>query len=148
QKQDELRQKEFTHISPRTLLAVLRLSQALARLRLRDFVDQADVDEALRLIDVSKSSLYEKRDDEAHNVDRTPTTALYNLIRSMARQGKKKGPLRNLKYVDIKERAIAKGYTEQQLLQCIAEYEETDVWTLSNQRTKLTWINGGGDDDS
>ncbi|CAG8639356.1 6354_t:CDS:2 [Paraglomus brasilianum] len=148
QKQDELRQKEFTHISPRTLLAVLRLSQALARLRLKDVVDQSDVDEALRLIDVSKSSLYEKRSDEAHNIDRTPTTALYNLIRSMARQGKKKGPLKNLKYVDIKERAIAKGYTEQQLLQCITEYEETDVWTLSNQRTKLTWINGGGDDDS
>src|SRR5277367_5117453 len=53
QGRDEKARKQFAHTSPRTLLGVLRLSQALARLRFSEVVVQEDVDEALRLIDAS-----------------------------------------------------------------------------------------------
>ncbi|KAJ4296120.1 DNA replication licensing factor MCM7 [Collariella sp. IMI 366227] len=47
----------FGHATPRTLLGVVRLAQALARLRFSDTVVQEDVDEALRLVEASKESL-------------------------------------------------------------------------------------------
>lgn len=49
------RDKTFT--SPRNLLAVLRLSTALARLRMSDVVAKGDVQEAIRLMDMSKQSI-------------------------------------------------------------------------------------------
>src|ERR1700722_4686110 len=53
-KEDEAENKSHTYTSARTLLGVLRLAQALARLRFESQVAHADVDEALRLMEVSK----------------------------------------------------------------------------------------------
>lgn len=43
--------------SARNLLAILRLATALTKLRLADVVDEGDVKEAIRLLDMSKISL-------------------------------------------------------------------------------------------
>merc|ERR1712060_351981 len=51
-----------TVMTPRQLLSILRLSQALARLRFSDVVAREDVDEAIRLIHCSKSSLLDNPD--------------------------------------------------------------------------------------
>ena len=48
-----------SYTTARTLLSLLRLAQALARLRFSDAVEQSDVDEALRLMKMSKASLFE-----------------------------------------------------------------------------------------
>lgn len=47
----------MTFTSARNLLAILRLSTALARLRLSDQVEKEDVGEAMRLLEMSKISL-------------------------------------------------------------------------------------------
>lgn len=49
--------KDTTFTSARNLLGIVRLSTALARLRLSDVVDKDDVVEALRLLEMSKASL-------------------------------------------------------------------------------------------
>lgn len=49
--------KDTTYTSARNLLGIVRLSTALARLRLSDVVDKDDVVEALRLLEMSKASL-------------------------------------------------------------------------------------------
>lgn len=49
--------KDSTFTSPRNLLAILRLSTALARLRLGDVVEKDDIREAMKLIEMSKISL-------------------------------------------------------------------------------------------
>eukprot|EP00058_Branchiostoma_floridae_P007781 XP_002593269.1 hypothetical protein BRAFLDRAFT_123634 [Branchiostoma floridae] len=49
--------KDSTFTSARSLLAILRLSTALARLRLVDVVEKDDVNEAMRLMEMSKDSL-------------------------------------------------------------------------------------------
>merc|ERR1712088_1220842 len=49
--------KDMTFTSARTLLAILRLATALARLRIVDQVEKEDVNEAMRLMEVSKDSL-------------------------------------------------------------------------------------------
>ena len=81
-KEDDAQNKSFTYTSARTLLAVLRLSQALARLRFADEVEQADVDEALRLMSVSKASLLSD-DDADRDQDQTTTSKIYRIIRAM-----------------------------------------------------------------
>ena len=47
----------YMYITPRTLLGIIRLSQALAKLNFREEVTQDDVDESLRLMDFSFRSL-------------------------------------------------------------------------------------------
>ena len=47
----------YMYITPRTLLGIIRLSQALAKLNFREEVTQNDVDESLRLMDYSFRSL-------------------------------------------------------------------------------------------
>lgn len=49
--------RDMTFTSARNLLGILRLSTALARLRLSDVVEKDDVAEALRLLEMSKDSL-------------------------------------------------------------------------------------------
>ena len=127
QKRDEAGKKTFTHTSPRTLLGIIRLSQALARLRFADEVITDDVDEALRLVEVSKASLYD--DNRDRRGDQSAGSKIYNLIRGMrdsgaAATGEGRGEL-DLRRV--RERVLAKGFTVQQLEECLEEYSDLDV---------------------
>jgi DNA replication licensing factor MCM7 len=48
---------DFIYTQPRTLLAILRMSQALARLRFSNEIEEDDIRETLRLMDAAKDSL-------------------------------------------------------------------------------------------
>ena len=54
------------YITPRTLLGIIRLSQALAKLNFREEVTQNDVDESLRLMDFSFRSLRMNEGEKKH----------------------------------------------------------------------------------
>ena len=45
-----------------------------------------------------------------------------------------------LKYGDILEQIKAKGYSEQNLLTCIKDYEKNGVWEMKDKRSKLRWL--------
>lgn len=127
QKRDESGNKYFTHTSPRTLLGILRLSQALARLRFSAEVATDDVDEALRLVEVSKASLNTQARGGA---DQTPSSKIYNLIRAMNDSGAAAvgdGTTGELSLKRVRERIIAKGFTEDQFTQALDEYALLDV---------------------
>ena len=114
QKRDDGNKKAFTHTSPRTLLGVLRLAQALARLRFAEQVISEDVDEALRLTEVSKASLYA---DENRGIDHTPSSKIYHLIKSMEASGAAAvgdGTRGELDLRRVRERVLAKGFTADQ----------------------------------
>jgi DNA replication licensing factor MCM7 len=135
QKRDEGSKKHFTYTSPRTLLGILRLSQALARLRFSEQVVTEDVDEALRLVEVSKASLY---NDPRGQGDQSNSTKIYNLIRGMRDSGAAAvgdGSRGELSIRKITERVIAKGFTQDQLEQVIEEYELLDV-SCTNRRPR------------
>lgn len=61
---DSARQNYATSVftSPRNLLAVVRMATAHARLHLREQVTEADIDEALRLLDACKASIESNRE--------------------------------------------------------------------------------------
>lgn len=87
-KEEEAKGQAFTYTSARTLLGLLRMSQALARLRFSAEVTIADVDVALELIDVSKSSLINRSRTDRNgegNGDQTFTSKIYYLLRDMAK---------------------------------------------------------------
>lgn len=126
-KRDEGSKKQFTYTSARTLLAIIRLSQALARLRFSNIVVSDDVDEALRLIEVSKASLY---NEPGRGEDQSPSTKIYNLIRGMRESGAAAagdGNRGELSLRKVRERVIAKGFTENQFNQALNEYMQLDV---------------------
>jgi DNA replication licensing factor MCM7 len=127
QKRDEGSKKAFTHTSPRTLLGVLRLAQALARLRFAETVISEDIDEALRLTEVSKASLYA---DDNRRDDYTPNSKIYNLIKSMEASGAAAvgdGSRGEMDLRRVRERVLAKGFTADQFEEAIDEYASLDV---------------------
>ncbi|CAL1705541.1 unnamed protein product [Somion occarium] len=166
-KEEEEQNKTHSYTSARTLLGVLRLSQALARLRYSPVVDQGDVDEALRLMEVSKESLYESEDNDFDH-DRSAVSQIYRLIRDMAvtsrkssrrkpkrprRLGKGPGGERDedmdeddedeeLSLVDVRARVLQAGFTEAQLMETVVAYEDNDVWMRVANNTKLRFIQG------
>jgi DNA replication licensing factor MCM7 len=144
-KDEEQQNKSHSYTSARTLLGILRLAQSLARLRYSDTVDFPDVDEALRLMDVSKASLHEDADKE-FEADKSIVSQIFRLIKGMAGTGKPekrrkrqkrlgRGPGRErdmdtesdeeedsseLSLVDIRARILRGGFTEAQLNETIA----------------------------
>ncbi|KKK12390.1 hypothetical protein P175DRAFT_0505311 [Aspergillus ochraceoroseus IBT 24754] len=141
QKRDEANKKQFSHVTPRTLLGVVRLSQALARLRFSEVVVNEDVDEALRLIEVSRASLSH---DGQTGLDQSPTSKIYNLIRGMMESGAAAvgdGEDGELSMKRIRERVLAKGFDEDQLTMTINEYENSHVWQVIANGTRLVFLN-------
>ena len=143
-KDEEQQNKSHTYTSARTLLGVLRLAQALARLRWSDVVEHSDVDEALRLMECSKESLQDE-DDKEPDLDKSPISQIFRLIKSMAGSGDKsskrsnrpkrlgKGPggerdmdvdsededFTVLSMTEIRARVLSSGYNEAQLMETI-----------------------------
>lgn len=148
QRKAEKRGRQFTHTTPRTLLGVVRLAQALARLRFSNTVSQDDVDEALRLVDASKESLSTAGAmggvgaAMAGRAGSNPSSRIYNLVRALAESGQCKVDGADddededeqlgveLSLRKVKERVIAKGFTEDQWLAALDEYTSIDVSSI------------------
>lgn len=124
-----------TFTSPRTLLAVLRLSTALARLRLANQVEQDDVDEAIRLIEMSKSSLSTSEDGNSGNRALRNNEKIYRIIKESLEQDSFEVDLEVMK-----EKCLNKGFTEDEFEETLDEYEELSIWQTNSDKTKIQFI--------
>lgn len=59
---------------------------------------------------------------------------IYNLIREIG------SDQRSVRMADILERCTSKGYNQDQVMECIEEYEELNVWQVNQARTKVTFV--------
>jgi DNA replication licensing factor MCM7 len=125
---------DSTFTSARVLLGILRLSTALARLRLSNVVERDDVNEALRLIEVSKESI--KPRYEAMQRPKSVSDQIFAIVREMAPTN---GP-RVINYQEAQEKCARKGFTPDMFNECSKTYEELNVWLVNNARTKITFI--------
>jgi DNA replication licensing factor MCM7 len=125
-------EKDMTFTSARNLLAILRLSTALARLRLSEQVEKEDVKEAIRLTEMSKDSL--KHTDDRYGRAQNVMDKIYSVIRELA------GDSKTVKMADVMERCTSKGYKPDQVEECLEEYEELNVWLINQARTKITFV--------
>ena len=125
--------QDKTFTSARNLLGLLRLSTALARLRLANVVEKDDVIEANRLIEMSKHSI-NYFETLPTNVQQNPMNRIFHLIRELA------GDKKTVRVSDILERCTSKGFKPDQVNDCIEEYEALNVWQVNQTRTQITFI--------
>lgn len=155
-----------TYTSARTLLGILRLAQALARLRFSDTVEHPDVDEALRLMEVSKESLADDSERE-REPDQSAVSKIFRLIQAMtvpAAKGKKtrrpkrfgKGPNRErdmevdsddddaggeeISFIDLRARVLRAGFTEYQLMETIDQVSPTFLLVVAIADPRSTTV--------
>ncbi|KPM44712.1 DNA replication licensing factor mcm7 [Neonectria ditissima] len=152
QQRAEKRGKQFTHTTPRTLLGVVRLAQALARLRFSNVVSQDDCDEALRLIEASKESL--NLDMTAGRRTLNASSRIYNLVKALADTGACRPDDTEddelgveLSMRKVKERVIAKGFTEDQWMNALEEYTTLDVWQTTGSGARLVFVTANNEDE-
>lgn len=140
-----------TAMTARQLLSILRLSQALARLRFATEVIHQDVDEAIRLVYVSKSSLSEQDESNTGKAgggggrvagsggaqgSTDATSKIYRMLLEFASDRKTSV----VSMSDIEPVVLRKGFTAQQLKACIQYYEELDVMHLSANGTSVSFV--------
>lgn len=116
--------------TPRQLLSILRLSQALARLRFDDVVNQDDINEASRLTHISKASL-EYQGPTAASVD--PKSKAFSVLCNYASQH----DAQIISFQKIKDIAIKKAILEHDFLAMLQEYEELGVIYVSADHTRI-----------
>ncbi|KAJ2306420.1 DNA replication licensing factor MCM7, partial [Coemansia sp. RSA 2705] len=128
--------------TPRTLLAILRLAQARARVRAADVVSVDDVDEALRLMDAAHVTLDARAPDRAPRAD--AASAIYALLvrhaRTAAAADGDSDALPQLAYADMLDRARDAGFSEADFSRCIQQYEDIDVLHVNVTRTRITFV--------
>lgn len=144
--------KEYT--SPRVLLSVLRLAQALCRLRLGDTVQRSDVDEALRLMEASKASLgtsgrRRRGDDDADEADLDALLErgddddegnrvwrIYSLISEYMDK-----EVRTVVDIDTAERLCEENnFSREELMKAIEQYEDMNIWTYDNREHRIALV--------
>lgn len=126
----ELRSEE-RETTPRTLISILRLSQSLAKARFSSEVKKGDVEEAIRLMKMSKISL---EDTSTKRYD--PISDIYEIIRSKANESKNS----EVKINDVQPTILSKGYKLSDLNNCLKEYEDINIWMVNEDKSVLRFL--------
>jgi DNA replication licensing factor MCM7 len=142
--QDKVTNTRAAFTTARSLLSVLRLSQALARIKFRDRVAQEDVEEAMRLMHAAKN---DDDDDDANKGQGTreteKTARVFNIIKDFANNHN----VRTVKIADVRQQIITRGYSDELLGFVLDQYEDLGVWTLSTNRQIVRFMHGGDEDE-
>lgn len=126
----------FGYTTARTLLGILRLSQAMARIRFSEEVMQGDVEEAMRLMHQCQEQLKHTKDMEKSTAAMDPITDIFHIIR--AQSLKDNNP--TVRYETILPQVLAK-HSQQLLDQALQSYEQLDVWIVDSAKTKIVFVN-------
>ncbi|KAJ2719760.1 DNA replication licensing factor MCM7 [Coemansia sp. Benny D115] len=135
--------------TPRTLLGILRLAQAHARVRAADAVGTEDVDEALRLMDAAHVTLDAHASAGSAPGERQsrsdPVSAIYELMARQVRAQMHSGvasvsQLPQLAYADVLARVRDAGFSEADLSRCLEQFEAIDVIQVNLTRTRITFV--------
>jgi len=136
-REDSRNNRNATFTSPRTLLSIIRMACALAKLRLGDQIERMDVDEALRLMEMSKNALAGDDGDGTRRVRNRPLDQIYRIIVEMMNNSPNET---SYKIDDITNSCGKQGFTQEQIMEAIEEYENLNVWIVNSSRTKLTRV--------
>ncbi|KEG08760.1 minichromosome maintenance (MCM) complex subunit [Trypanosoma grayi] len=124
----EMRAQSVRHtnvVTARTLLSIIRLSQACARLRFSERVMESDVREAGRLLDCSKISLQERTDSGGRRTVTTSDAAIFSTIKELARSRA------TIDLAEVRPALMIKGIDESHLQRCLHTYAEVGVWEVN-----------------
>jgi DNA replication licensing factor MCM7 len=131
-----VKESDQTAMTPRQLLSILRLSQAIARLRFSNRVAREDVDEAIRLTHMSKASLSDDHGGPNKQRAEDVMSRIFHILRDYsAVSGSKELELKLCEAM-----VLRKGFTAQQLQSCLDEYESLQVITINRTRTHVYFL--------
>lgn len=113
------------NITPRYLLALIRLSLAHARLRLSSIVEDQDVSEVINLLEMMKIPTLQPKSTTS------PKYHIYNFIVSLARE------CGDHRVVNLNELFAASTYNSTQVENVISEFEAAGIWMRSNDEITI-----------
>lgn len=135
-KKNEHSNNFFSHTSPRTLLGILRMAQAHARIRFSNEVELQDVDEAIRLTDTAKNSLY----DDNVEIEETTQEKLFTIIKEFIKNEMDVTKSKIISMERLKEICLMKNFTEADINDCIEKYQTLNIWQVIDNGESLTLI--------
>jgi len=94
------------------------------------------VDEAIRLMRSSTSSLDDDDDDARATARRRddPTGAVYAIVREVAAESS------TVAIADCEPAVLARGYTREQMMESLQEYEELSIWSVDWNKEQITFL--------
>lgn len=122
-------------LTARQLLSILRLAQAHARLEMRMDILQKDIDEAIRLVNVSKSSVLEA-DAGDKPIDGDFKSRLWALLRDKAFAE----AVNHVAMDELLGAAAAAGFSTRQVEEFIAEYGALGLVEVNPSRTRVDLV--------
>ena len=148
----DLSTPDSTMTTARTLLAILRLASAMAKLNLRESVSSGDVDEAMRLLQVSRSSVDIHRANTSHSrhrdLEATPTTRCYRVVCELAldqnyliRRSNNDSDSKILSLPLVREKCRSRGFTPELIESCLEEFDRLNIWALQRDSDTLQIYN-------
>lgn len=121
-------------------------------------VNEADVEEAIRLVDVSRASIDIHlaaaaaglgKGSDSRSTLADPLTRCLSLIRDLA--AVYEGPegsgltstesIRVLPMSMVRERVKASGFSDEHLQQCLVTFDQCNIWSISEDGTLLSIFN-------
>eukprot|EP01063_Lacrimia_lanifica_P035277 TRINITY_DN6693_c0_g1_i1.p1 TRINITY_DN6693_c0_g1~~TRINITY_DN6693_c0_g1_i1.p1 ORF type:complete len:786 (+),score=364.40 TRINITY_DN6693_c0_g1_i1:65-2422(+) len=133
-----------TLTTPRTLLAILRMAQAVCRMRLGTSVTEADVKEAKRLMEESKRSIEESKVNDTKFHRESATARLLALMKETSfRLNSGNAPGTVLDLAGVRQSMTLKRLSEEDLEECLAQYEKAAVFLVQRvgkAPQSITWL--------
>jgi DNA replication licensing factor MCM7 len=124
-------------LTARQLLSILRMSQALARIEMREEVVQKDVDEAIRLVTVSKASVMEDGTATGtRGVDSDHVSRIWALVRDKALSS----GTSHVMMADLVPLVSAAGLGTRQLDDFLSEYAALNLIEVNASRTRIDFV--------
>ena len=128
----------YSYTTPRSLLAVIRLSQALAKLRFSESVSKEDIEEALYVMEESQRSVIEQSQDSTAvkaNIKRDPVSQIYQMLIKELKAANN----RRIAYPEFEKKValnlpkvVQKGLPVSELKKCLKQYEDLNTIMLEN----------------
>lgn len=138
--QERYSDTRINYTTPRALLAILRISQALARLRDSDVIETADFEEAIRLTEQSKASVSLQTEKRRR---KDVSNEIMNIIKNIKDKIMEKKKRWNgwIPIEEIERQSVTKGFTRAHVMNTIDKYVELTVFTINENNTAIAFPN-------
>lgn len=135
EKRDAASDSRKAYTTPRTLLAILRISQAHARARFSDRVERQDFDEAMRLMKVSKESIELSAPAKK---GQNPIDVIYDIVADLSKSSKDADGWVDMAHVV--NMAGNKAFNQEMVTEAIENWESLSVMIRNDAKTKVRFL--------
>uniref|UniRef100_A0A3B0NDM0 DNA helicase n=1 Tax=Theileria annulata TaxID=5874 RepID=A0A3B0NDM0_THEAN len=145
-RQDELQQElyqnyQYSYTTPRTILSILRLAQALARMRFSNDINMSDLEESIRLTESMKHTINYELLQQKHKRKVTTSSNIMYIIKNL------RNNLKNTKenwdgwinINDVEQQLLSNGYKTKDLNDFISKYSQLAIILLNSNNTQLSF---------